>query len=294
LEKRLLLIMNPRAGQKRANRYLPDMLRLFSDHGYVITAYMTGKQGDAADFVKSHAADADLVVAVGGDGTLNETVNGLLAAGIRRPVGYIPAGSTNDFAASLKLSSNIMQAARDIMEGTPRTVDVGDFNGRSFTYVASFGAFTAASYNAPQPTKNVLGHLAYVLEGVKDLQSLKPRYVRASSAEYSCEGSYIFGAVSNSTSVGGILTLNPDIVDMNDGVFEILLIKAPNTIAELNDIVVALTTQNYDYPSITFATASELTVYASPNIEWSLDGEWGGAKEAFRVKNLHSAIKLIM
>jgi len=294
LEKRLLLIMNPRAGQKRANRYLPDMLRLFSDHGYVITAYMTGKQGDAADFVKSHAADADLVVAVGGDGTLNETVNGLLAAGIRRPVGYIPAGSTNDFAASLKLSSNIMQAARDIMEGTPRTVDVGDFNGRSFTYVASFGAFTEAAYTTPQEVKNLLGHLAYILEGVKDLANIRSIPLRLVTDRYDIfEGDYLFGAISNSTSIAGLMTVDPARVIMDDGLFEITLIKMPTTPSELARILASLQSQQYDEKVIETASAARITIHSPNAVPWTLDGEYAKGETDICVTNLHNAFDLI-
>jgi len=294
MAQRILVIMNPNAGQKQGKRFLADILSVFREKEYVTTVMLTKCKGDAVELVKSYGREADMLVCIGGDGTFNEVVNGVLDASLTIPIGYIPAGSTNDFASSLKLPKNMIKAAQRIVEGTPHTIDIGCFDDRYFSYVASFGAFTKVSYATPQNVKNALGHLAYLLEGVKDIPSIRPLHLRFETPTEAIEGDYLFGAISNSTSVGGILTLNPDIVDMNDGVFEILLIKAPNTIAELNDIVVALTTQNYDYPSITFATASELTVYASPNIEWSLDGEWGGAKEAFRVKNLHSAIKLIM
>ena len=270
MEKRLLLIMNPRAGQKRANRYLPDMLRLFSDYDYVTTAYMTGKQGDAAAFAAAHAAEADLVVAVGGDGTLNETVNGLLSAGIRRPVGYIPAGSTNDFAASLRLSPNIMQAARDIMEGTPRPVDVGDFNGRSFTYVASFGAFTETAYTTPQEVKNILGHLAYILEGVKDLANIRSTPLRLVTDQLDIfEGEYLFGAISNSTSIAGLMTMDPSRVIVDDGLFEITLIRMPTTAAELGRILTSLQSQQYDEKMIETASAARISIYSPNSVPWT-------------------------
>ncbi len=294
MEKRLLLIMNPRAGQRRANRYLPDMLRLFSDYGYVTTAYMTGRQGDASAFAASHAAEADLVVAVGGDGTLNETVNGLLSAGIRRPVGYIPAGSTNDFAASLKLSSNIMQAARDIMEGEPRTVDVGDFNGRSFTYVASFGAFTEAAYTTPQEVKNLLGHLAYILEGVKDLANIRSTPLRLVTDNLDIfEGDYLFGAISNSTSIAGLMTVDPSRVIMDDGLFEVTLIRMPTTAAELGRILTSLQSQQYDEKMIETASASRISIHSPNAVPWTLDGEYAKGETDIRVTNLHNAFDLI-
>lgn len=292
--KRVLMIMNPNAGQKRGKRFLADILELFRENEYVTTVMLTTCQGDAISLVKKHAAGMDLIVCVGGDGTFNEVVSGVLQAKLSIPIGYIPAGSTNDFANSLKLPKNMLKAAQKIVDGTPHTFDVGRFDDRYFSYVASFGAFTKASYSTPQNVKNALGHLAYILEGVKDIPSIRPLHLRFEMPTEVIEGDYLFGAISNSTSVGGILTLNPEIVDMNDGKFELLLIKAPTTIVELNEIIVALTTQNYGYSSITFATASEMTVYASPEMDWTLDGEREEGKEKRCVKNLHSAIQLII
>ncbi len=294
MAQRVLMIMNPNAGQKRGKRYLADILSLFRENEYVTTVLLTKGKGDATALVKAYGKDADIIVCIGGDGTFNEVITGVLDAGLSAPIGYIPAGSTNDFANSLKLPRNMLKAAKRIVEGTPHTVDIGKFDERYFSYVASFGAFTKVSYATPQNVKNALGHLAYLLEGVKDIPSIRPLHLRFETPTEEIEGDYVFGAISNSTSVGGILTLSPDIVDMNDGKFELLLVKAPSTITELNDIVIALTTQNYDFSSITFATANELTVYASPEMDWSLDGEWGGGKEKFCVKNLQSAIRLIM
>lgn len=294
LEKRLLLIMNPRAGQKRANRYLPDMLRLFSDYGYVTTAYMTGKQGDGAAFTREHAGEADLIVAVGGDGTLNETVNGLLASGVRRPVGYIPAGSTNDFAASLKLSPNILKAAKDIMEGTSHTMDVGDFNGRSFTYVASFGAFTETSYTTPQEIKNVLGHLAYILEGVKDFANIRPIPLRLTTDTGNVfEGDFIFGAISNTTSIGGVMTMPPARVIMDDGLFEITLIKMPASAADLGRILTSIQSRQYDEKVILTSSASRITIHSPNAVPWTLDGEYAKGETDILVENLHNAFELI-
>lgn len=292
--KRVLVVMNPNAGQKRGKKYLADILEIFRTSEYVTTVMLTACQGDAMSLVKQHGQGMDLIVCIGGDGTFNEVVNGVLEAQLSVPIGYIPAGSTNDFANSLKLPKNMVKAAKQIVEGTAHTIDVGRFDDRYFSYVASFGAFTKVSYATPQNVKNTLGHLAYILEGVKDIPSIRPLHLRFETSDEVIEGDYLFGAISNSTSVGGILTLNPDVVDMNDGKFELLLIKAPNTIAELNDIIVALTTQNYDFPSITFATASEMTVYASPDMDWTLDGEREAGKDKMRVCNLHSAIQLIM
>lgn len=294
MHERVLLIMNPCSGQKRAKRYLADILELFRAYDFVTTVMMTKARGDAVDIIREHGKDAHRIVCIGGDGTFNETVRGVLEAGLTVPIGYIPAGSTNDFANSLKLPKNIMDAARRVCVGTPQPVDVGKFGDRYFTYVASFGAFTKASYSTPQNVKNALGHLAYILEGIKDIPSIRPLAVRFETPQGVVEGRYIFGAVSNSTSVGGVLTLSPEVVDMNDGMFELLLIKSPANAIELNEIVLALTRQKYDCSAITFLAASNIEITASPDMDWTLDGERMPGSNHFHVENLKSAIWLIM
>ena len=291
--KKLQLIINPTAGMKQGRKYLADIVAYFGSKGYISTVFVTEKRGDATKFVVGYAAEHDLVVCIGGDGTFNEVVAGLMEGNIDVPVGYIPAGSTNDFAASLKLSSDIMQACGDVVGGSERKLDIGLFNGRSFSYVASFGAFTKASYSTPQSIKNALGHTAYILEGIKDIPQIRPEHIVIEANGERREGDYLFGAVSNSTSLGGVLTLDPDIVDMNDGVFEIMLIKSPTTIAELNNIIKALTTKQYDSPMIDFIKTRNAVFYADKEMDWSLDGEREEGCERIEVVNRHSAIRLI-
>ena len=256
--------------------------------------FVTTGQGNARDLAAAHGGEAELVVCLGGDGTFNEVVSGLLTAGHTTPIGYIPCGSTNDFAGSIGLKKTIPAATDAILAGSPQTYDVGLFGGRHFTYVASFGAFTRASYATSQDVKNALGHLAYVLEGIKDISKIRPHHVRfeLESGEV-IEDDYIFGAISNSTSLGGLLTLDPKTVDMNDGLFELLLVKMPKNVIELNDCIRMLTEQVYNPPVVTFCTASRVTVVADPTMEWSLDGEWGSGSERIEVCNLHDAIRLI-
>ena len=295
MEKRLLLVMNPCAGIKKANRYLPDLLRLFSDYGYVSTAYMTGKRGDGTEFARTHAAEADLIVCIGGDGTLNEVIEGLLKSGADCPLGYIPAGSTNDFAASLKISSNVMQAARDIMEGRPRTIDLGSFNGRCFSYVASFGAFTEAAYSTPQEVKNMLGHLAYIFEGMKDLANIRPIHMRLETDSGNAfEDDYIFGAISNSTSIAGFLTMDPTRVLIDDGLFEITLIKMPTAPMDLSRILYSLQTQQYDDKLIHACTAARAVIHSPAAVPWTLDGEYARGETDIIVENLHNALRLVV
>ena len=292
--KKMLFVMNPFAGQRRANKYLPEILELFNRAGYDTMVYMTGGQGDATQAVERLAPGMDVVVCCGGDGTFNETISGLLGAKLDIPIGYIPAGSTNDFASSLKLPGMIMQAAQHIVEGQPVPYDVGSFGSRYFSYVASFGAFTRASYVTPQSVKNALGHTAYLLEGINELSQIRKFHVRMELDDMVVEDDFLFGAISNSTSVGGVLMLNPDQVDMGDGLMEILLVRAPKNFTELAECITALQTQKYnDCAMITFTSTRKVKVYADPEMPWTLDGEREEGHEEVLVENLHHAIWLI-
>ena len=293
--KKLLLILNPCSGKKKASHALADVVNVFNRGGYDVTVYITAARGDATKVVGQRAPEFDLVVCAGGDGTFNETISGLLAGGHDTPIGYLPAGSTNDFASSLHLSKNLVEAARDIVEGTPRRLDVGRFNDRYFSYVASFGAFTRASYATSQNVKNALGHLAYILSGIKELAYIRSRRLRFTLDDGRVlEDEYIFGAISNSTSVAGILTLSEDLVDMNDGVFELLLVRKPENLLELNDCVLALTTQDYHTPMLTFTSARSVEIEAPEDMDWTLDGEQAKGQAHCVAENLHNAVKVIV
>ena len=292
--KTMLFIMNPVSGQKRAAKFLPDLISLFNGAGYEVITYLTAATGDASRIARERGHVADLVVCCGGDGTLNETITGLIQAKVDVPVGYIPAGSTNDFASSLKLSGNIMQAAQEVLDGEPVSFDIGLFGNRYFSYVASFGAFTKSSYATPQSVKNALGHMAYVLGGITELSQLRKEHIRIEIDNMVIEDDFIFGAICNSTSVGGVLQLDPKIVDMSDGKFELMLVRAPKNLTEITECIQAV--QNLDYTQcsmITFGSVSELTVYADPNMTWTLDGEREDGHEKIWVENLHHAIRLI-
>ena len=292
--KKMLFVMNPYAGVRRAARYLTDILSVFNRAGFEVITHMTASTGDAKQVVKSRAAGMDIVVCCGGDGTLNETVSGLLEAGLDIPIGYIPSGSTNDFASSLKLSTNTVQAAKDIVEGQPVSYDVGRFGERYFAYVASFGAFTKSSYSTPQNVKNALGHTAYVLESINELSQIRKVHIRMEIGSQVVEDDFLFGAISNSTSVGGILTLDPNQVDMGDGLFEILLVRAPRNLLEITECIQAVQSGRYnDCAMITFCSADKVKVYADPNMPWTLDGEKDDGRETVLVENIHHAIRLV-
>lgn len=291
--KKMLFVMNPYAGMRKANRYLADIIALFNRADYDVTTYMTAGPGDAIGVVERKAREMDVVVCCGGDGTFNETISGILRSGCDIPVGYIPAGSTNDFATSLKLSSNIMQAAADIVVGEPQRYDVGRFGNRYFSYVASFGAFTRASYSTPQSVKNALGHTAYLLEGISELSQIKKEHVRLELDGRVVEDDFLFGAISNSTSVAGILTLDPRKVDMQDGKFEVLLVRSPVDISEISECIRAVQKQEYNCSMITFCSAEKIRVYANPDMAWTLDGEKEEGHEMVEVENLHHAVQII-
>ena len=291
--KKMLFIMNPFAGQKKANKYLPDILSVFCQAGYDVTVHMTSGTGDATAATQRLGDEVDLVVCCGGDGTLNETITGLLRSNLSTPIGYIPAGSTNDFASSLKLSGNPLQAARDIVEGSPKTYDVGQFGQRYFSYVASFGAFTRTSYTTPQSIKNALGHTAYVLSGISEISQIRKEHVRFELDGETVEDDFIFGAICNSTSIGGILTLDPKKVNMDDGLFEILLVRTPKNLVEVHECIQALQSQEYNCGMITFRSASRATIYADPEMLWTLDGEREEGHDRVEVRNIHQAIRLV-
>ncbi|MGI6211643.1 MAG: diacylglycerol/lipid kinase family protein [Anaerovoracaceae bacterium] len=297
--KKVLIIMNPCSGTMRANKSLTEILQEFCRGGYETVIAMTQKRGDGTVIARERAADADLLVAIGGDGTFNEVAAGLLESGTKKPLGYIPAGSTNDFASGLGLSKGLVKAARDIVNGTPRPLDMGSFNGRTFSYVASFGAFTNTSYSVSQSMKNMLGHMAYILSGIKDVFSLGSYAYAIDMVNESdgtkFSGKYIFGAVCNSTSMGGVLTLSKDQVDYNDGLFEVLMIEYPTNLIKLNQIVTALTTQKYEEcDAISFFRSSCLRINASEDMDWTLDGEYQKGNGEIVIRNERSALDLVM
>jgi YegS/Rv2252/BmrU family lipid kinase len=289
----MLFVMNPYAGTRQGVRYLADVIAIFNRADYEVLTYMTSGQGDAQRIVTEKASEVDLVVCAGGDGTFNEAVSGILSSGLDVPLGYIPCGSTNDFAASLGLPTNILKAAQEIVEGNPVRYDMGLFGSRYFSYVASFGAFTRASYATPQSVKNALGHMAYILGGISELSQIRKEKVRIELKDRVIEDEFLFGAVSNSTSMGGILTLDPKQVDMKDGKFELLLVRAPKNLAEIGECLQALQTQKYNCAMITFLSTDSLTVVANPDMPWTLDGEREDGHAHIEIQNLHQALRLM-
>ena len=292
--KKLLLIVNPRAGKTRSRAPLFDAVDVFSKAGYLVHVHTTTGGGDATETTAAIGGEFDAVVCAGGDGTLNETIAGLMRLPRRPALGYLPCGSTNDFAASLHLPLRIEQAAEAAAQGTPHPLDVGAFGGRYFAYVASFGAFTRASYSAPQTTKNALGHFAYVLEGLNSLDSLHPYRCRVIADGEIFDGDYLFGAVCNTTSLAGMIRLDPSRVKMNDGKFELLLLENPRSPLDLQNLIVALTSMDYTLPGVVFRHVREVEVTSKEGMPWSLDGEYAPGAPVTRIRNLPGAVELLL
>lgn len=292
--KKMLFIVNPISGQKKAVKFLPEIISLFNRADYEVITYITGAQGDATRMAALRGGEMDMVVCCGGDGTFNETITGLLNAGHKTPVGYIPSGSTNDFAASLKLSTNPLKAAQDILEGQSVAYDVGKFGSRYFSYVASFGAFTQTSYTTPQSIKNILGHTAYVLSGIQELSQIRKEHIRMEIDGDVVEDDFLFGAISNATSLGGVLMLDPKQVNMSDGYMEILLVRAPRSLAEITEAIQAFQSQNYgNCAMVTFRSGKKVRILANSGMPWTLDGEREEGHMEVCAENLHHAIRLI-
>ena len=294
MAKTLMLIVNPRAGRSRSLAPLLDVISLFSEAGYLVSLRQTAGQGDAARFVREDGSAFDRIVCCGGDGTLNEALTGFMDLAAPPPLGYIPGGSTNDFAASLHLPDQPLEAARQILESPGRQLDVGTFNGRPFVYVASFGAFTRASYSAPQSAKNDLGHLAYILEGVKDLSTLRPYRASVATEEECFDGEFLFGAVTNATSVGGLVKLKEDQVCLDDGLFELLLIPNPKSIADLQGLARSLLLQDFTGGGVIFRHVHTLTVQTPEDLPWALDGEFDPGGAQVEIHNLHRRLTFLI
>ncbi len=295
MSKNLLVIMNPVAGQKKANRYLCDILNIFCINGYTCNVQFTTMKLSGGDIVRLFGKNKDLIVCIGGDGTLNEVISGMRQNNISCPVGYIAGGSTNDFANGIGLSLSPVKACEDIVYGDKVNFDVGTFNDRTFCYVASFGAFTKTSYATPRDLKNSLGHMAYVLEGIKELSDLKAYNMTFEADGKKYSGKYLFGAICNSIRVGGgIIKFSKQTVDLNDGFFEVILIKKPENPADFMQLLLDLQSGKYTGKGFDFFSAQSLKIIQEEPVEWSLDGEYQRAEEEITVENIHSGLCLMM
>ncbi|WP_349947724.1 YegS/Rv2252/BmrU family lipid kinase [Lacrimispora sp. BS-2] len=309
--KKILFIFNPRSGKAQIRNKLMDILNIFTKAGYELLVHVTQRSGDAMEAAAAYGGSVDLVVCSGGDGTLNETISGLMKLDDFPDLGYIPAGSTNDFATSLKISKNMLKAAEAAVFGEPFPIDIGCFcEDRHFVYIAAFGAFTEVSYLTPQDKKNVLGHQAYMLEGVKSLASIKSYKMRIECEERSgsmslcpesvgrkeettLEGEFIFGMITNTMSVGGFKGLVTQDVALDDGEFEVLLIRTPKTALDLTNIINYMFLKEEPNEYVHKFRTRSLRILSEEPIDWVLDGEFGGTRREVNIINLRKRIRIM-
>lgn len=294
-EKKLLLIVNPCSGRAKMRTELLKVVEILSAADYSVTVYPTKDKGDATFKVSTLSeGEYDLIVVCGGDGTLNEVITGLMQAKIHCKLGYIPSGTLNEWSSGLNISRVIPTAAKDITTGKEVTLDIGKFGDKYFSYTASFGAFTSASYSAPQEIKNVLGQAAYVFEGVKSLGNIKPIHLKFICDDREIEGDFLFGAISNSMSVGGIVKFDDSVVKLNDGLFEVLLIRNPDNILKLQPLVDGILKKDLSKEGMEFFHTSKITVIGGEGVSWTLDGEYAEGKQEIEITNIHNTINLIV
>ena len=294
--ERLLLIYNPTSGTKRIASSLSELIDVATKAGWLTTVYPTQCKGDAIRAAQTLGREFDRVVCAGGDGTLSEVAAGLMELDAPPPLGYVPFGTTNDCATTLHLPKSHRQAARVACgTGFPTPVDMGRHNGRPFVYVAAFGAFTKVAYDTPQDLKHTLGHLAYILEGIASLPTIVPYHLRVDYDGNTLEDDFYFGMVSNALSIGGIKPLKSEQVVLDDGLFEVLLVKKPVNLAELSNGFQALINLNpaEDTGALVYFQASHLTFTADKPLPWTVDGEFGGDPQVAQVDNCPKALQIV-
>lgn len=292
--KKLLFVVNGHSGKGQIKNKLLDIIDIMIKEGYHVQVHTTQEREDATKVVREQAKYYDLVVCSGGDGTLDEAVTGMMQSEVRTPLGYIPAGSTNDFANSLEIPKDMIQAAKTAVLGVPFSCDVGEFNGDYFIYVAAFGIFTDVSYATSQELKNALGHVAYILEGAKRLYTIKTYHMRVEYDGNEIEGDFLLGMITNSTSVGGFKNMTGKDVKLDDGMFEVTLIHKPKNIIELNTIIASLTNLKDETDLIDSFRADSVKFYSEEEIPWTLDGEFGGDHKEVQIKNHCKAVDIMI
>lgn len=292
--KKMLFIYNPHAGKAQIRSNLLDMVDIFTKAGYEVTAYPTQEKGDAIKATVERSQNFEVLVCSGGDGTLDEVVTGMMQCEKKIPIGYVPAGTTNDFAHSLGIPSNMLKATRAIVDGKAITCDIGTFNEDNFVYIAAFGLFTDVSYATNQEMKNVLGHLAYLLEGAMRITAI-PAYQLTYEHDGVCqEGEYMFGMITNSRSVGGFRNITGKHIRLDDGLFEVTMIKRPRSMIELNLILTSLVGKKIHHDYMDCFKTRELYIETDQAIPWTLDGEFGGLHRKVCIKNEEKALSVIV
>ncbi|GFI36580.1 YegS/Rv2252/BmrU family lipid kinase [Lachnospiraceae bacterium 50-23] len=293
--KRLLFIYNPRAGKELLKPNISDIVDIFVKAGYEVVIYPTQAYRDAYKKVlKYESEEYDLIVCSGGDGTLDEVVSGMMKRSSREPIGYIPTGTTNDFANSLKIPRNIMEAADNAVNGSVFSCDVGRFNDDIFVYIAAFGLFTDVSYQTKQEMKNILGHVAYLLEGTKRIFNVPSYRIKVTHDDEVIDDEFVFGMVTNSRSVGGFRNMIGKNVVFDDGLFEVTLVKTPKNPIALQEIIAALLIEQIDTKHMYTFKTGRIMFESLEEIPWTLDGEFGGSHDEVTIENLQKELKLMV
>ena len=292
--KKMLFIYNPCAGKGVIRNKLSSMLEIFCDADYEVTVHATRHRNDATEIINKYGDKYDTIACSGGDGTLNEVVKGVMTLDANPPIGYIPTGTTNDCATSLGLPKNMLDDARTIVNGTLFPYDVGSINNDNFIYVAAFGAFTDVSYATSQSVKNILGRLAYLLEGVKRIPSLKSYHYKVFYEDVEIDDNFLYGMVSNSNSVGGFKGLNGKDVSLNDGLFEVTLITPPKNAFELQSIINALLSEEKTSKHVINFHTDKVRFVSDELVPWTVDGEFGGNYREANVVNLKHAVQFLV
>ena len=293
--KRLLFIYNPRAGKELLKPNISDIVDIFVIAGYEVVIYPTQAYRDAYKKVlKYESEEYDLIVCSGGDGTLDEVVSGMMKRSSREPIGYIPTGTTNDFANSLKIPRNIMEAADNAVNGSVFSCDVGRFNDDIFVYIAAFGLFTDVSYQTKQEMKNILGHVAYLLEGTKRIFNVPSYRIKVTHDDEVIDDEFVFGMVTNSRSVGGFRNMIGKNVVFDDGLFEVTLVKTPKNPIALQEIIAALLIEQIDTKHMYTFKTGRIMFESLEEIPWTLDGEFGGSHDEVTIENLQKELKLMV
>lgn len=294
IRRKILFIYNPRAGKTRIRNNLFEIIDIFTKSGFEVTAYPTQRPGDAITAVRDRGDGYELLICSGGDGTLDEVVTGMMQCEKRIPIGYVPAGSTNDFANSLTIPKNMMKAANIIIKEKYFSCDVGKFNDDIFVYIAAFGLFTDISYETNQQVKNLLGHMAYIMEGMKRLSAIKAYAMKIKVNNIVIEDEFMYGMITNSTSVGGFKKMTGKWVKLDDGLFEVTLIKRPKNPVEINNILSALMGKNINKDYMYCFKTAHLEIESEEGISWTLDGEYGGKLKNVTIDNKKQAIEIIV
>lgn len=294
MAKKLMLLVNPNAGKGGYRPALGGIMAHLCSCGWQPTVFFTSRAGEAPELIEANASEYERVICMGGDGTLSEVVSGMMRLEKKCPIGYIPLGTTNDVAKTLGLSVRPVESAKTAAAGTPVPFDVGLLGDRDyFTYIAAFGAFTEVSYETPQDQKRVLGHMAYMLEGIRQLPRITSYHAIVEYDDGVVEGDFLFGAVSNSASVGGLVRLDNTVEDLSDGLFEMLLVKRPQDLADLGDIISSAMSGNFSGENILFFKSSEIRIMFSEPVAWTRDGEDGGKHRDVFIRNCHPAVEII-